>query len=289
LSSRKPWWLNRLFVGLFVFLVLVGFWQFKWKPQYRPYYENGVRAYQNGDYHFALYQMDQAYRIAPNAVDVIMMEGWINLKMKRYEEARMFFDRVLRIDPRVEEARMGAAFVALDTGRGTIDYLTLAKYLGKRSSDPNVAILVAHALAHDGKNREAADIYLKLQYDKNYGKAANIALRDILGLEGFSDDPSTGFADSHRPAQMQVLFRADQGKMKRLTNTGWQPYYVNGIDLGPAAPGFYPSGAPNDGAMYRDWIRRAEELGGNTLRLYTLLPPSFYRAYKKHRDGGSNV
>jgi tetratricopeptide (TPR) repeat protein len=286
---RKPWWLNRLFLGLAVFLLIVGFWEFKWKPQYRPYYESGVRAYQSGDYQRALLDMDAAYRIAPNSVDVIMMQGWINLKLKHYEEARNFFDRVLKIDPRVEEAQMGAAFVALDTGRGTVDYSRLTKYLGRRTADPNVAILIAHALAQEGKNREAVEVYLRLLRDRNYGHAANIALQEILGLEGFTDPPSVELASTAKPSQMQVLFRAADGKMNKLTRDGWKPYYVNGVDLGPASPGFYPSAPPNDGSLYREWIQRAEEIDGNTLRVYTLLPPAFYRAFKKHKEAGGKI
>lgn len=286
---RKTWWSNRLFLGLVVFLVLVGLWEFKWKPQYRPYYESGVRAYQAGDHQRALLEMDAAYRIAPNSVDVIMMEGWINLKLKHYEEARNFFDRVLRIDPRVEEAQMGAAFVALDTGRGTVEYAKLAKYLGKRTADPNVAILIAHALALEGRNREAVEVYMKLSRDRNYGHAANIALQEILGLEGFNDVPSADLASTPKPKQMQVLFRAADGKMNKLSGGVWKPYYVNGVDLGPASPGFYPGAPPSDGSLYRDWIERAEEINGNTLRVYTLLPPAFYRAFKKHKEAGGKV
>jgi tetratricopeptide (TPR) repeat protein len=289
LFKAKPWWLNRIFLGLALFLVIVAAWEFKWKPQYRPYYENGVRSYQAGDYLRALEEMNQAYRIAPNSVDVIMMEGWVNLKLKRYEEARMYFNRVLRIDPRVEEARMGQAFVALDTGRGEIEYSTLTKYLGKRAADPNVAILIAGALAQEGKNREAAELYLKLASDRNYGKAANLALREILGLEGFNDPVTIAAAKTPKPSQMQVVFRAQPGSMQRLTNGDWQPYYVNGVDLGPAAPGFYPNTPPNDGMLYRDWIARAERLGGNTLRVYTLLPPAFYRAFLKHKQAGGRL
>ena len=33
---------NRVIVGMVVFFVLVGFWQFRWKPQYRPFYEVGI-------------------------------------------------------------------------------------------------------------------------------------------------------------------------------------------------------------------------------------------------------
>src|SRR5205085_7386590 len=116
-------------------------------------------------------------------------------------------------DPRMEEARMGSSFVTIETGRGQVDYEALMKYLGRRSADPNVAILIANALMQNGRNKEAVDIFAKLQYDRNYGKAARIALNDLLGLEGFSDAPSTQLNDGAKPSQLQVGFRAADNAM----------------------------------------------------------------------------
>jgi Tfp pilus assembly protein PilF len=285
----KFWLTNRVVIGLVVFFTLIGFWEFRWKPQYRGFYEQGVVYYQAGQYQEALTEFNTAYNIAPNAVDVLMMQGWVNLKLKRYEEARMFFDRVLRIDPRVEEARMGAGFVALDTGRGDIDFTVLAKYLGKRSADPNVAILIAGSLVKEGKNREAADIYLHLLNNRDYGKAAHEALSAMLGTTVGDEKPSIAFADTPRPAQLQANYRAADGAMWTKSGNGWQKYYVAGMNLGPGAPGYYPGSPPTEPHYYADWIENAERMNANTLRVYTLLPPSFYRAFKAHTRSGGKV
>ena len=289
MPRRNFWLTNRVVVGLVVFFVAVGLWEFKYKPQYHPFYEQGVARYQAGQYQDAMTEFERAYAIAPNAVDVIMMQGWTNLKLKRYEEARMFFGRALAIDPRLEEARMGSAFVTLETGRGTIDYKTLVKYLGKRSADPNVAILAAGALVREGKNREAAELYLRLSFDRNYGKAARLALNEILGLEGTNDPESMEFSNTPRPQQMKVEYRAADDAMWKLTASGWEKYYVTGVDLGPGSPGFYPAAPPQNAATYAEWIRQAEQMNSNTLRVYTLLPPAFYRAFRHHMEAGGKI
>ena len=77
--------------------------------------------------------------------------------------------------------------------------------------------------------------------------------------------------------------------MWHLEHGNWQKYYVAGVNLGPGAPGFYPAAPPMDGQTYADWIRKAEQLNANTLRVYTLLPPSFYRAFKKHHENGGKI
>ena len=87
------------------------------------------------------------------------MLGWAHFKVNHFEDARFFFDRALRIDPRTEEARLGAAFVALETGRGQLDVDLIRDYLGNRGGDPGVRTLSAGALAKDGRWFEAAAIY----------------------------------------------------------------------------------------------------------------------------------
>ncbi|MBI2683555.1 MAG: hypothetical protein HYX26_10160 [Acidobacteriales bacterium] len=280
---------NRVTLGLILFFILIGVWEFKWKPQYRPLYQDGVKLYQDARYREALEVMNKAYDIAPNSVDVIMMQGWINLKLKRYEEARLYFGRVLRIDPRVEEAQLGQAFVTLETGKGQLDYRIVMKYLGNRFGDPNVAIVAAGAMRKEGRNPEAADIYYRLRDDKNYGEAARLALSDMLGLEGYNGAFTWELDKAAKPDNLQVRFRAGDGSMWRMGRAGWEKYYVTGVNLGPGAPNYYPAYPPKSVPSYLDWIQKAEGMNANTLRVYTLLPPAFYRAFKQHRDAGGKI
>jgi len=68
----------------------------------------------------------------------------------------------------------------------------------------------------------------------------------------------------------------------------WQRFYVNGVNMGVALPGKFPSEFPPDSATYAEWFRLIAGMHANTLRLYTILPPSFYRALRAwnlaHRD-----
>lgn len=286
----KFWVTNRVLIGMALFFIIVGFWEFKWKPQYRPFYENGVAQYQRGDYRRALNEFQTAYQIAPNSLDVIMMMGWVNLKLHRYEEARFYFDRAIRIDPGTEEAQLGAAFVSLETGRGKLDARLLKKVLGRRGGDPNVRIVTAGAMVQDGNNAEAAAIYRDLINDRNYGQAAQIAFEDLYGLKGFPNDRvPEELPEIRRPSQTQVRYRAAEGAMWQLGRTGWEKIYINGINLGPAAPGYYPSSMPTDGALYATWVQQAAQLNANALRTYTLLPPGFYRAFKHSMDQGGKL
>lgn len=61
---------------------------------------------------------------------------------------------------------------------------------------------------------------------------------------------------------------------------GWRPYWVKAVNVGAALPGRHPSEFPPDDGTYEEWIRLAAEMGSNTLRLYTIHPPHFYRALR---------
>jgi tetratricopeptide (TPR) repeat protein len=283
------WATNRVILGLLALFILVGFWEFRWKPQYRPFYEQGVLLYQRGDYEGALQQLERAYEIAPNSVDVIVMMGWSNLKLRRMNEAEFYFHRAIRIDARTEEAQMGAGFVALETGRGTIDAAVLRRIMEGRGADPNLMILSAGAMQRQGEYFEAAAVYQELRNDRHYGHSARAALEEIFGIKGFNDAIPTELAPLDPPAETQLRFRAGEGSIWRQGKDGWERFYVAGVNLGPAAPGFYPGDPPNDGAMYSAWLRQADQMNANTLRLYTLLPPAFYRAYRHYKQGGGRM
>jgi tetratricopeptide (TPR) repeat protein len=288
MARRRFWFTNRVVLGLTAFLILTALWEFKWRPQYRGDYEEGVRLYESGKYLQAENAFDQAYRIAPNALGVIIMEGWTHLKLNRLEEARFYFNRAVRIDPRSEEAQLGLSFVALETGRGELDPALLARILQSRKDDSNVMILLAGAQERLGNYFQAAEIYSRLQTDKDYGETARLALQNIFGLSGFKDNAISAFPSFQRSSRLQVNYRAGDGALWVRTTTGdWSKFYVQGVDLGGTAPGYRPTSLPNEGAHYADWLNDASQLHVNTLRVYTLLPPAFYRAFHHYvADGG---
>ncbi|MGH9493230.1 MAG: tetratricopeptide repeat protein, partial [Terriglobales bacterium] len=280
---------NRVTLGMLVFFIAVAFWVFGVQQQYQPLYKEGVANYQKGQYRDALDKFTQAYSINRNAADVIVMMGWTNLKLGHFEEANYYFKRALKINPRSEEARLGAGFVAVQTGRGTLDLEALNALMDKRGNDPDVLILAAVALQQAGRNLEAARYYRDLVDDKSYSPEARDALQQIFGLEGFSDPVPDDLAPLNRPAQLQVLHKAGDGSMWMKGRAGWEKFYVLGVNLGPAAPGYFPGQPPFQGHYYTEWLRDAEQAHANVIRAYTLLPPAFYRAYRHHVQGGGKI
>lgn len=55
-------------------------------------------------------------------------------------------------------------------------------------------------------------------------------------------------------------------------------FFSKGINLGAALPGKSFTEFPRDEDLYFDWIKQIKDLGYNTVRIYTLFPPEFYKA-----------
>jgi tetratricopeptide (TPR) repeat protein len=197
--KRVNWFTNRVVLGVLAIFILVGFWEFKWKPQYRELYEQSIKNYNAQDYPAALRDIERAYDISPNAVDVIVLRGYILLKTHHFEEARFYFDRALRIDPRTEEATIGDAFVTIETGRGHLDTAALNSILKNRQGDPNVRIVVAGALRQDGRFFEAAQMYRGLLNDKSYGNSAKAALKEMFGGQDYNEKMTAALANTPKP------------------------------------------------------------------------------------------
>lgn len=87
-----------------------------------------------------------------------------------------------------------------------------------------------------------------------------------------------------RPDVPQVPARAAGERFEIRTPDGWVPFYVKGVNLGVALPGAFPSGAPLDDSSYTRWLRLIAEANANVVRLYTILPPAFYRALRQWND-----
>jgi len=83
-----------------------------------------------------------------------------------------------------------------------------------------------------------------------------------------------------RPAILQLVARTRGTRFEVAAGLGWRPFYVQGVNLGVALPGRYPSEFPTDSAVYGGWLDTLAAMNANTIRVYTILPPSFYRALR---------
>ena len=84
------------------------------------------------------------------------------------------------------------------------------------------------------------------------------------------------------------LFRTGDGYLE-VFDRGWKKFFIKGINLGLGIPGFFPGEFPIKEGTYLTWFRQITELGVNSVRVYTLHPPDFYRALHRFNSSGKRL
>lgn len=83
-----------------------------------------------------------------------------------------------------------------------------------------------------------------------------------------------------RQRELRVDARARGDFFEVPDSTGWRRFYLKGLNLGVALPGKFPAEFPTDSLVYAGWLDTIAGMGANTVRVYTILPPAFYRALR---------
>ncbi|MEJ5336980.1 MULTISPECIES: tetratricopeptide repeat protein [Thermus] len=166
--------------------------------------------------------------------------------------------------------------------------------------DPSAEALLLAGFAHYrlGEMEEALFAFSRLVGTLQGGGEAvyglGLVLRALGDLEGARTALDYAFRLGYAPAEeilrglppppppspkrrlhpLGVPFRAERGRF-------WaedRPLMVRGVNLGVALPGRFPAEFPEEETLYRAWLELLWAMGANAVRVYTLLPPAFYRA-----------
>jgi tetratricopeptide (TPR) repeat protein len=65
-------------------------------------------------------------------------------------------------------------------------------------------------------------------------------------------------------------------------------FYVKGVNLSVALPGRFPSEFPEDEETYYKWLEKIGEMNANLIRIYTILPPQFYKSFAEYNKSKGN-
>jgi hypothetical protein len=201
--------------------------------------------------------------------------GWASLRQDSLDAAERQFRRALFLCSSNLDALTGNGYVAL-----------------RRGNPSNADSLFIRALATDSANGDAW-IGLALGRER-LGDSAGAVLAARRALVLAPRDPSASavldrlipgwrrpaLGDAQRPARLQLVSRV-QGTHFEVSRDGrWRPIWLKGVNMGVALPGKFPSEFPADSSLYGNWFRMIAATHANTVRLYTILPPEFYRALR---------
>ena len=198
-------------------------------------------AYRAGALDTAAVRFGRADSLCPNGVDGKLGLGFVGLRQDRPREADSLFRLVLAHDSNFADAWDGHARSAWRLG------------------DTTTAVAAARrGLALDPRNTDLRAWLDRVAPER--GRPAIVPRR--------------------RPASLQLVARTRGDRFEIRRSQGWTPFYVQGVNLGVALPGRFPAEFPTDSALYAGWLDTIAGMRANTVRVYTILPPAFYRALR---------
>lgn len=209
------------------------------------------------------------------AADSALEGGWQAYRSNSIEKALQGFDRAYRLCPQNLDALVGLGFAQLRRGRATRADSLFRTVLARSSTNSD---------AWEGRARSALQLGDTVAAVAAGQRALTLAptnqdLRSLLDRIGQAWS-RTPLRAGPRPAKLQLVARTQGRRFEISTALGWRPFYIQGVNLGVALPGRYPSEFPTDSALYAGWLDTLAAMNANTLRVYTILPPSFYRALR---------
>ncbi|MEN1758851.1 hypothetical protein [Anoxynatronum sibiricum] len=74
-----------------------------------------------------------------------------------------------------------------------------------------------------------------------------------------------------------------KGRYLQIYGDGqWEDFFVEGVNLGIAFPGRWFTDFPTQESVYMEWFEDIGAMNANSVRVYTLMHPSFYRALLRY-------
>jgi hypothetical protein len=204
--------------------------------------------------------------------------GWEAYRRGEIAQAESGFASALVACPAMPEAQTGLGFVLLRRGDagGAERRFVVAVRGDSGSGDAWYGL----GLARDrlGKRANAVEAWRRaLAVAPDYGDAFDALL--AAGVDsGLPLPPIT------RPLAAVVPARVAAERFEVRAHDTWQPFYVKGVNLGAALPGKFPSEFPLGDSTYARWLHLMAAANTNVVRVYTILPPAFYRAFKAWND-----
>jgi len=217
-------------------------------------------------------QCDRA--AALGAVDL----GWQAYRRGDVAQAESRFAAADSACPNLPAAQTGLGFVRLRQGdaAGAERRFTAALRGDAASGDTWYGLGLARDRA--GKRAQAVAAWRQaLVVAPAYGDALDALL--AAGVDSGVPLPPA------LPPAVPVPARAIGEQFDIRVGDAWRPFYVKGVNLGAALPGKFPAEFPPDDSTYARWLGLIAAANANVVRLYTILPPAFYRAFKVLNDG----
>jgi hypothetical protein len=205
--------------------------------------------------------------------------GWASLRADSVQAARRQFERALALCRTNLDALTGLGYVALRQREPIRADSFFARIL--TGDTLNADAWTGRALARERMGDTATAVEAARRAIVLSPADPNASALLDRQMPGWRRGPR---GDVSRPALLQLHARVRGQGFEVLRSNQWTPIWIKGVNLGVALPGKFPSEFPLDSSLYARWIGMLARAHANTVRVYTILPPEFYRALRGWND-----
>lgn len=95
------------------------------------------------------------------------------------------------------------------------------------------------------------------------------------------------YIDFHPDQQVETFMKTDTDTVYMKRGENYEPFEIRGVNMGIGIPGEWATDFAIDKETYLRWFAQIQEMGVNTIRVYTILHDDFYNAfydYNKDRE-----
>ena len=90
------------------------------------------------------------------------------------------------------------------------------------------------------------------------------------------------YIDLHPDAPVTTFMKTDEDTIYMEKNSKYIPFEIRGVNMGVGIPGEWATDYAIDKETYLRWFGYIQELGANTIRVYTILQDDFYNAFYEY-------
>lgn len=96
------------------------------------------------------------------------------------------------------------------------------------------------------------------------------------------------YLDFGKENPTEYFMKADNEEIYMKKGDSFIPFEIRGVNLGSGIPGKWATSFSIDEETYLRWFSSIQEMGANTIRVYTIQNDSFYNAFYKHNKDNKN-
>ncbi len=245
-------------------------------------FQKAEELFQEGKYSESLSLLEEVVETRKTNHDAWNLLGWCHYRMGDFKASENVFKEILRSFPDSIDAMSGLAYSQYQNKKFLKSEELFQKIL--KGAPANVDALKGLGIIkkiigdlHGAKelfekalsiNPEDSD--LEMLYEQVYFStlSGDMRRREQLSLK----------------IPLKIEAKVGNDYLSVYENGEWKDIFLKGVNLGVAVPGKFPAEFPLDKELYLGWLGRIAEMNANTIRVYTLLPPVFYKALKEHNE-----